>query len=100
MGNWRHLGADDLRRLGDQQALTIVDIRDPVSFAAGHVEGAIALNQGNMAEFLTTADRDLPLVVCCYHGHASQNVADFMARQGFAEVYSLDGGYAGWAQNE
>lgn len=86
------------REMMDNREVTIVDIRDPSSFAAGHVPGAIALNNSNVSEFVAGADHEKPLLVFCYHGHSSQGAADFLAGQGFAEVYSVDGGFEGWKQ--
>lgn len=74
----------------------LVDIRDPVAFAAGHVDGAIRLGNDNLADFLAKADPDAPLLVMCYHGHSSQNAAQFFCNQGFAQVASVDGGFEGW----
>ncbi|MDA9050683.1 rhodanese-like domain-containing protein, partial [Pseudomonadales bacterium] len=46
----------------------------------------------------TTSESNI--VVCCYHGISSQSVANWLAEQGFDNVYSLIGGYAAWsAQN-
>jgi thiosulfate sulfurtransferase len=83
-----------------QQQLTcgavLVDIRDPVAFAAGHVDGAVRLGNENLSEFLATANPETPLLVMCYHGHSSQNAAQFFANQGFTTVASVDGGFEGW----
>lgn len=76
--------------------VTVADIRDPQAFRAGHVPGAVSVNNSNVSEFLTAADPDQPLLVFCYHGHSSQGAADFFANQGFAEVYSVDGGFEEW----
>ena len=40
--------------------------------------------------------RDQAMVVVCYHGHSSQQAATWLAGQGFAHVYSLDGGFTDW----
>ena len=76
----------------------LVDIRDPVAFAAGHVDGAVRLGNDNLSDFLAKANPDTPLLVMCYHGHSSQNAAQFFANQGFASVASVDGGFEGWRQ--
>ncbi len=75
---------------------TLADIRDPDSFAAGHIEGATQLSNDNLHEFIQQADLDKPLVVYCYHGHSSQPAVQFLAEQGFEEVYSMIGGYSEW----
>lgn len=84
--------AHDLR----QHGAVVVDIRDPHSFASGHIPGARHLDNHSLADFIAGADMDKPLLVICYHGNSSQNAAGFLAHQGFAEVYSLDGGFELW----
>ncbi|TLF51593.1 thiosulfate sulfurtransferase GlpE [Halomonas urmiana] len=76
--------------------LTLVDIRDPQSFAQGRVPGSQRLGNDTVEAFLGEAPRQPPLVVICYHGHSSQQAAAWLAGQGFAEVYSLDGGFTDW----
>ncbi len=49
-----------------------------------------------MERFLSTADKDKPLIVYCYHGNSSQGAANYFFDQGYKEVYSMDGGYEAW----
>jgi thiosulfate sulfurtransferase len=92
------------QRIDRQTALTlienenaqVVDIRDPASYQAGHIRGARHLDNQTVASFIAGADRSQPLIVCCYHGNASQNAAQFLAQQGFERCYSLDGGFHAW----
>lgn len=81
----------------DDRDAVVVDIRDEASYAAARVEGAAHLDDAGVARFVAEADRAVPVIVCCYHGHSSQQAAAFLAARGFDEVYSLDGGFAGWA---
>lgn len=74
----------------------VADIRDPDSYARGHIRQAQLLNNHNLQQFIEASDLDLPLVVCCYHGNSSQSAAAFLAERGFEAVYSLDGGYEAW----
>jgi len=75
---------------------TVVDIRDPHSFANGHIRGARHLDNHSLADFIAAADLDAPLLVVCYHGNSSQSAAAYLAHQGFSDVYSLDGGFELW----
>ncbi|MCC7516489.1 MAG: thiosulfate sulfurtransferase GlpE [Pseudomonadales bacterium] len=92
------ISAAAAKAIMDQGDATIVDIRDPAAFAAGHIAGAFSLNNSNVDEFIRKADLDKPLLVFCYHGHSSQGAADFLAKQGFERVHSVDGGMEGWKQ--
>lgn len=78
------------------EGATVVDIRDGNSFATSHIKTAFNLNNDNLPAFLDQANRHNPLIVCCYHGISSQSAADFLAGQGFDDVYSLDGGFEQW----
>ncbi|MES2819512.1 MAG: thiosulfate sulfurtransferase GlpE [Pseudomonadota bacterium] len=78
------------------QGAAVVDIRDPQSYARGHIRGATHLDNHSLAAFLAAADLKQPLIVSCYHGNSSQGAAAYLAEQGFAEVYSLDGGFELW----
>ena len=76
--------SDTFQRIAPEQArqlrengAQVVDIRDPQSFAVGHI-------------------LDAPLVVVCYHGNSSQSAAAYFIQQGFSDVYSLDGGFELW----
>lgn len=86
---------DTLKLIAEKQA-AVVDIRDPQSFIAGHMPKAKNINNQNVATYIESANKDLPLVVVCYHGHSSQPAAQYFAAQGFKEVYSMDGGFEMW----
>ena len=77
-------------------SVQIADIRDANSFAEGRIRGAYHLNNANMGEFILQGEFEQPLIVCCYHGISSQNAAQYLASQGFEQVYSLDGGFEAW----
>ena len=100
MSSWQHLDVSGYKTLLENGSVQVVDIRDDASYQAGHIPGAQALNDSILAQFIASADKTTPLVVCCYHGNSSQNAADLLSQQGFEKVYSLDGGYAAWAAQQ
>ena len=74
----------------------IVDVRDERSFAAEHIKDASHLDNASLQDFIDNSEFDLPVLVYCYHGHMSMNVASYLASLGFTNVYSLDGGFEAW----
>lgn len=80
----------------DAEGSVFVDIRDPGSYAAGHIPGALNLGDHNVQDFLATADRGTPLVVYCYHGISSLGATSFFIQQGFEDVASMSGGFSAW----
>ena len=95
----------DFQRIDPNQANNLLldgaqlaDIRDPQSYQQGHIPGAVRLDNDNLAQFVEAADKQQPLLICCYHGNSSQSAAAYLASQGFTAVYSLDGGFELWRQ--
>ncbi|WP_017902885.1 thiosulfate sulfurtransferase GlpE [Pseudomonas asplenii] len=95
MSEFKRIPPEQAQALREQGAV-VVDIRDPQAFALQHIAGAKHLDNHSLHDFITHADLDKPLVVCCYHGNSSQSAAAYLAGQGFSEVYSLDGGFELW----
>lgn len=93
------------RRIGVEEAAAIVgggealllDVRDANAFGAGHMAGARNIAFANLGDIIGTTPKARPVLIYCYHGNASQDFAQTLSDFGFAEVYSLDGGYEAWA---
>ena len=96
MGQFEEIDTQKAKELIDQGNITIVDIRDSDSFEEGHIESAISVNDTNIEEFASTADKNKPVLCYCYMGFSSQNAAQYFKEQGFETVYSMTGGYTGW----
>lgn len=94
--NFKHMQVNELHGFLPDNTHVVVDIRDATSFANGSITGSIHLTNDTLADFIRDADLDAPVVVCCYHGHSSQQAAQFLISQDFTQVYSLDGGFTQW----
>ena len=75
------------------------DIRDPQSFAMGHIPGAQRIDNSNLGVFLESVDKNAPNIVVCYHGISSQGAAEYIAAQGFTNVSSMNGGFTAWSMS-
>lgn len=93
MASFKQIPGSELQSLLNTRPIQVVDVRDPMSFQAGHIQNAHHIDNDTVARFIEQTDLNQALVVCCYHGKSSQNVAEYLANQGFTEVYSLEGGY-------
>lgn len=78
----------------------MVDIRAPSSFAQGHINKATRVDNQNIASFIEQADPATPLVVYCYHGKSSQQVAQLFRQHGLSQAYSMEGGFTQWALSQ
>lgn len=75
----------------------VLDIRDANSYNANHIKGSQRIDNSNLGAFLADAEKDKPVVVCCYQGMSSLQAAELFINQGFEEVYSLEGGFNGFS---
>lgn len=91
--------AEAQTRLASRSAI-FLDIRDSASYESDHIEGAVHLSDANLQTFLQSADKNKPTIVYCYHGISSQGAAQFFQEQGFVDVFSMTGGFAGWRGHE
>ena len=96
MPPFQEIDIHKVKEMVDQKSANIVDIRDPGSYAGGHIPTALAVSDSTVKEFTESTNKDIPLVVCCYHGISSQGAAAYFAEQGFKEVYSMTGGFEAW----
>ena len=88
----------DAKQRFDQKDCLFVDIRDPGSYEAAHVPGAIHLHDGNVQEFIESTDKDRPVIVYCYHGNSSLGAVAYFLENGFKNVASMSGGFEAWRQ--
>lgn len=93
---FKRISAEESKKLSSEVEATFVDIRDVNSYALGHIDGATRLDNAAIPAFLSDTPKDMPVIVYCYKGISSQQVAQFLALQGFSDVYSMDGGYEAW----
>lgn len=96
MSLFKRISAADAQQMMADKPVAIADIRDAMSYRAGHISNATLLDNSNLQEFMNNTSKEGALVVCCYHGNSSQQAAQFLAEQGYSDVYSLDGGYEAW----
>ena len=94
---FKHLSVDQLKAMLDEQTVILLDIRDEASYQAGHIDGAMRLDDRSINSFINDTEKASTVVVVCYHGHSSQGAASYLVERGFSDVYSLDGGYTAWA---
>jgi len=100
MKEFKQIPVEEASRLHKEGRALFVDIRDPASFQAAHVPGALHLSDQNVEAFVAGTPKEKAVVIYCYHGHTSQGAAAYFLDHGFQEVYSVMGGFEGWRQTE
>lgn len=89
----------DIDRLDrDRDWATVIDVREPGEYVAGHVPGAALVPMGQLASRLDELDRSRPVYIVCATGNRSAAMTDLLVASGF-DAYSVAGGTAAWARS-
>jgi len=76
----------------------VLDVRARSEYRAGHIPGAVQLHVGRLRWRLEELPEGRPVVVHCQSGRRAAIAASTLRREGFGEVYELEGSYEGWAR--
>ena len=96
MSKFKTVTVDVVKPLLSDERTMLLDCRDVKDYKAGHIDNAMHLHEGLRETLLLKGDKSRPMVIYCYHGHASEHVAEMFSDFGFKDVYSLKGGFAAW----
>ena len=75
----------------------LVDVRTEDERAVAHIEGSRLFDKG-CHDYLLGLDRNTAIVFQCHHGIRSQSAAEYFMREGFRNLYNLQGGIDAWSQ--
>ena len=75
----------------------LVDVREPVEFAAGHLHGAVHIPLGQLAQRLAEIDPSSEPVFICRSGGRSMAACQMALRANIRSPANLEGGMMAWA---
>lgn len=78
--------------------VTLLDVREPAELDLAAVDGVLHIPMGEIPSRLAELDATKPLVVMCHGGARSRRVAEFLAANGFDNVFNLKGGIDAWSR--
>ena len=94
----RQLSAPELKALLDGGTpVVIMDVRTDQERRIGRIDGSRLLDQEGY-DYLMGLDRNTTVVFQCHHGIRSQAAAEHCLREGFQDLYNLDGGIDAWSR--
>jgi rhodanese-related sulfurtransferase len=93
---YHSLHVSEVADLFAQAQTHVLDCRDPRSYQQGHLPGA-QLVSDDVLRRLARSAKDQPVLVYCYHGISSRDLATFLVNFGFTSVFNLEGGWQAWA---
>ncbi len=77
--------------------LSVLDVREDHEWEAGHIEGALHIPLGDLADRRGEIDPAARTVVVCHLGGRSARATAYLVHNGFDAV-NLDGGMEAWEE--
>jgi rhodanese-related sulfurtransferase len=88
-------------QLFNRRNAVLLDVREPKEFEGGKVPGAIHIPLSQLASRVTELAKLVtrPVVAYCDTGRKSRAAVGVLAKAGFKEIYTLQGGIAAWKKD-
>jgi rhodanese-related sulfurtransferase len=90
--------------LDRDRPISVIDVRSPAEFRAGHIAGARSVPLDNLIEnprsdapFIDDSETDATLVLTCQSGMRAERAATLLRQRGRHDILLLDGGTDAWA---
>lgn len=93
-GKVRQVPVSQVRELVEQGAY-IVDVREAVEFAAGHLKNAVNIPLSQLRERMDEIPRDRPVYFHCRSSQRSYNALMALQNRGWTNVWNISGSYLG-----
>jgi hydroxyacylglutathione hydrolase len=96
LGTVPQITVHDLKHSLAHGAVTLIDVRNDAEWAAGHIDGAIHISLGTLADRVAEVPTGKPIVVQCAAGARSSIGASVLKARGVDNVINLVGGMGEW----
>jgi len=98
--SYEDLYINQLEAFLQQENTVVIDIRDIKSFKQGHLKNAQHIDGPTMGNLIRLRKSNPAVLVYCYHGNSSRDVANMVSGFGFTNVSHLVGGWEAWANHQ
>lgn len=94
----KNLNADAFEKGINNNNIQLIDVRTPEEYAEKRILNSknININGSDFEKQMSTLDKSKPTYFYCLAGSRSARAADWAVKNGFKEVYNLEGGITAW----
>ncbi|RYL97978.1 rhodanese-like domain-containing protein [Sporolactobacillus sp. THM7-7] len=86
----------DVERLvNEKKKISIIDVREPIEFAGGHIPGAKNISVNEIPDRINEIDKTGEHIVVCQSGTRSELACTILSANGF-KVKNMIGGMSSW----
>lgn len=83
-----------------EEGAVLIDVREDREWQDEHATGAVHIGRGVIERDIRFQfpDKETPIVLYCGGGYRSALAADNLQKMGYANVYSMAGGWTAWKE--
>ncbi len=92
------ISAEDLHEMvTGSEKFILIDVRGPLEFEDGHIEGAINIPVADLRERHTELKKEDSIILLCSSGNRSSLGVSILSQNGFKNLYNVAGGMTGYS---
>lgn len=92
----KQISVTDAKTLVEKPNVQFIDVRTVEEYAGGHAPQAVNYPLDEIEKSFPKLDREKPVYVICETGRRSQKASEILQKNGFEEIYNIEGGTSGW----
>jgi len=92
---YKTLTVDQIDKFLMQPEHIILDYRDASTYAKEHLPGAMQVHDQLIMKMVKN-NKQTPVLVYCYHGNSSKELANLLVNFGLQDINNLEGGWQAW----
>ncbi len=97
MSRFQQISASDLNSLLNASKAQLLDVRNDDEVARGIIHGALHIPLHLLPMRWNELDDETPLAIYCHSGVRSMHACEYLAQQGYTQLFNLQGGILAWA---
>ncbi|HSF79819.1 MAG TPA: rhodanese-like domain-containing protein [Anaerolineales bacterium] len=97
-GEYRDISVPELKTMLDNKDFTFVNVHIPFEGDIPNTDLSIPFDEISQHLDQLPADKDAKIVLYCRSDRMSNIAAEELVRQGYTNIYNLDGGFVAWEQ--
>ncbi len=97
----KDISSRDAKSLLDKNRnIYLLDVRTPQEYSQGKLAGSVLIPISELERRINEVPKNKTILVYCAVGARSKPAANFLAKQGYKEVYNMTDGLVGWYRNK
>jgi rhodanese-related sulfurtransferase len=99
---WRFMPARGLKKMKQEEFRAslrkgqLIDVREPNEYKGGHIVGARNIPVGQLKMRMKELRKDQPILIYCQGSSRSNQAAKLLMKNGYNNIYMLEGGFKNW----